>query len=678
MEIKYRPEIDGLRAIAVVAVILYHAQINIFGFQLFKGGFIGVDIFFVISGYLITSVILKQLLITGTFSFKYFYERRIRRILPALLLVMLVSLPFAWMYLMPSNFVDFSKSILYSLGFTSNFYFHYTGQDYASQSSLLKPFLHTWSLSVEEQYYIVFPIILFVTFKYFKKYILYILVVGLVVSLQLAEIFGKINPSSTFYFLHTRLWELMAGSILAYLENTLGRKSKSKNLNNVLTILGLYLIINSLLIFDDDMFHPSYVSLIPILGVCLVIWFSNKDVLITNILSTKILVGIGLISYSLYLWHYPVFAFSRITEYTQGNFLKYISLILIIFTFSIISYYLVERPARNKNIKFRLILTLILFFIFFLIFYNFNIIQKEGYKNRIPEILNKNLELKTTQLLKNQKGEICFDNRNMCQFNSNSNQKVYLIGDSHMGSLMFDLKKRITNKNFQFITSTYGQCLFVPGFNLIYLKTKKIDPNCNDDYFQKLKKILNNENDSIMIFGGRFQLYFSNSYFDNKEGGIEGGKWENKFNKVGNYDDYMSSFKNELLELSKKNKIILIYPIPETGWNIPSKLLNSLPKDVNLIKDYLVPKNYISSSYDVYINRTKKIFDLFETIEDENIFKIYPHELFCNTIIPKRCITHDSENVFYSDDDHVSVKGSEMINDLIMDQINKIKLLKLN
>ena len=167
MKITYRPEIDGLRAVAVGAVILYHAQITMMNLQPFKGGFIGVDIFFVISGYLITSIILKELLTTGSFSFKYFYERRIRRILPALIFVMLVSLPFAWTYLLPSNLMDFSKSILYSLGFSSNFYFHYSEQLYGSESGLLKPFLHTWSLSVEEQFYIIFPLFLLIIFRYF-------------------------------------------------------------------------------------------------------------------------------------------------------------------------------------------------------------------------------------------------------------------------------------------------------------------------------------------------------------------------------------------------------------------------------------------------------------------------------------------------------------------------------
>src|SRR6056300_1545896 len=195
MKLTYRPEIDGLRAIAVGAVILNHAPITILGNQPFKGGFIGVDIFFVISGYLITSIILKELVATGSFSFIYFYERRIRRILPALLFVMLASLPFAWMYLLPSSFVDFSKSLLYSLGFSSNFYFHYTGQEYGAESGLLKPFLHTWSLSVEEQYYILFPMVLFITFKYFRKFLLVILTICLIFSLLIAD-WGSKNYQS--------------------------------------------------------------------------------------------------------------------------------------------------------------------------------------------------------------------------------------------------------------------------------------------------------------------------------------------------------------------------------------------------------------------------------------------------------------------------------------------------
>ena len=236
MKIAYRPEIDGLRAIAVIAVILYHAQITILDNLPFKGGFIGVDIFFVISGYLITSIILKELLATGQFSFKNFYERRVRRILPALLFVIIVSLPFAYMYLIPSSLVDFSKSLLYSLSFGSNFYFHFSGQEYAAENSLLKPLLHTWSLSVEEQYYILFPIIIFYIFRYFKESILIFLIAGFTVSLVLSE-WGSRNYSSlNFYIISSRAWELLIGSILAYFESQSGSRSKNQKLYRILPV----------------------------------------------------------------------------------------------------------------------------------------------------------------------------------------------------------------------------------------------------------------------------------------------------------------------------------------------------------------------------------------------------------------------------------------------------------
>lgn len=218
MNLRYRPEIDGLRAIAVISVILYHAEITILGHRLFKGGFIGVDIFFVISGYLITYIILKELVITGKFKFQKFYERRIRRIIPALLVVMYLSLPLAYLYLLPNSFVDFSKSILSSLLFISNFYFHYSDQVYNAESSSLKPFLHTWSLSIEEQFYILFPVVLLITFNYFRKYLIHILIFGFVVSLGLADWGSRNHASFNFYILPTRAWELLAGSILAYFE----------------------------------------------------------------------------------------------------------------------------------------------------------------------------------------------------------------------------------------------------------------------------------------------------------------------------------------------------------------------------------------------------------------------------------------------------------------------------
>jgi peptidoglycan/LPS O-acetylase OafA/YrhL len=218
MKINYRPEIDGLRAVAVISVILYHAEINIFNNNFFKGGFIGVDIFFVISGYLITSIILKELFITNTFSLIEFYKRRVRRILPPLLTIMIISMPLGWIYLLPSSFLDFSKSILYSLGFVSNFYFHFTDQQYGAANGLLKPFLHTWSLSVEEQFYILFPIFLLILFTFLKRFIFIFFLILLLLSIGFFNWASEDHRSLNFYMLVSRGWELIAGSILAYIE----------------------------------------------------------------------------------------------------------------------------------------------------------------------------------------------------------------------------------------------------------------------------------------------------------------------------------------------------------------------------------------------------------------------------------------------------------------------------
>ena len=452
MKFAYRPEIDGLRAIAVVAVIFYHAQLTIFDQQPFKGGFIGVDIFFVISGYLITSIILKELVETGSISFKYFYERRIRRILPVLLLVMLVSLPFAWMYLLPYDFVDFSKSILYSLGFISNFYFHYSGQIYGATDGLFRPFLHTWSLSVEEQFYILFPIVLLITFKYFKKYLVHFLILGLIVSLGLAEWTSRNYPSTSFYFLHTRMWELLAGSILAYFEIKQGYRSKHKKLNLILPSIGLFFIILTIVFFKLHFPHPSLYSLPAILGVCFIIWFSNSNEIVTRLLSTKLFVQIGLISYSLYLWHYPIFAFASVNDFFQETTISKILLILITFFLSVFSYNYIERPFRNKKLSFKKNLIYLSILIITLFVFNMKIIQEKGFKTRFNYLkkINQNYNPDNIFLKQSRMRNI---QTNLNDFNTKE-FNVIIIGDSHGENLFLALnlnRNLFKNKKFYYI-----------------------------------------------------------------------------------------------------------------------------------------------------------------------------------------------------------------------------------
>jgi peptidoglycan/LPS O-acetylase OafA/YrhL len=675
MKLINRPEIDGLRAIAVGAVILYHAQITIFGHKPFNGGFIGVDIFFVISGYLITSIILKELVTTGSFSFKHFYERRIRRILPALLFIMLVSLPFAWMYFLPTSFVDFSKSILYSLGFSSNFYFHYSGQQYGAESGLLKPFLHTWSLSVEEQYYILFPIVLLVTFKYFRKYLIHTLIFGFIVSLGLAEWGSRNHPSFNFYVLPTRGWELLAGSILAYFEITKGHRCQNKTLNLIFPTLGLLLIGHSILFFNDKMFHPSFYTLSPIVGVCLIIWFSDKDELITKILSTKLFVGIGLISYSLYLWHYPIFAFAREINFFDGGIIQKLIFGLLIIL-SIFSYNLIEKPFRNKRNDFKKIIIIIFASFLFLISFNLITLYKDGLSNRFDNILASKLNEKTSHtLLKDLIGkDISSENITLT---SNSNKPhIFLVGDSHAETLSYEIWKNYKDYNINF--SLYPACQFILNVNRVDKKNLK-PHSCVSKLQQKRLKFINKTNNSIVILFGRLPLILNEDRFNNFEYGFYEGKMNDFLQnekdslktKLERQYNIRINYKKTIQELSKNNhNIVLVYPMPEVGVSVPKVLKNLIFKrNIELFND-----NLFTTSYEIYKNRTKSSFELLDSIQGNNIFRVYPHTLFCDTIIKNRCVTHDDKNIFYRDDDHPSLKGAEMINDLIMKEIKKIEL----
>ena len=426
MKIDYRPEIDGLRAIAVLLVILYHAEISFNNNILFQFGFIGVDIFFVISRYLITCLILKELKINKKFSFLNFYERRARRLLPALFFVMVFSLPLAWFYLLPNNFLDYSKSIIFSIFFIFNFYFHFTGLEYGAPDSLLKPFLHTWSLAVEEQFYIIFPILLIIIFKYFQKYLFKILIIIFFVSLFFAEYSARNNPSANFYFLHTRMWELIAGSFLAYFEIFKDNKKNNQYFNNFGSLFGLILIAIYFFLYNKDTLHPSLLTLIPVIGTCFIIQFCRQRNWLKLILSSKLFVGVGLISYSLYLWHYPIFAIARVKDSTPSEYDKF-EWIALTFILSLITYFLVEKFFKNRLAFSKRLLTSLSTLLVVLIFFNSYIISKEGFKYKLQITDNYSLDNEA------HKDEwINFVKEiGMPKFSKVNNKKVLIIGNSH-------------------------------------------------------------------------------------------------------------------------------------------------------------------------------------------------------------------------------------------------------
>ena len=500
MKLTYRPEIDGLRAIAVIFVIFYHAELYFLNQNFFKGGFIGVDIFFVISGYLITSLILKELVATNKFSFAHFYERRIRRIIPALFFVMLLSLPFAWLYLLPGDFIDYSKSILYSLGFSSNFYFHFSGLEYGTSDGLFKPFLHTWSLSVEEQYYIIFPIILIICFKYFRKHIYQILIFGLIISLIISDWGSKNYPSVTFYFLHSRMWELLAGSILAYIEIKKGRNVQNNLLSKTAPFFGLLFIIISVIYYNEKIPHPSYFTIIPIAGVCLIIWFSHERDFVTKILSSKLFVGTGLISYSLYLWHFPIFAFGRIKDNTPSQYDKFEWIILTIIL-SIFTYFLVEKFFKNRIAITKKILAFSLSLVFLAILIpNIYVIYKDGFKFKYQ--INENYTLDNKQ----HKDEwLNFSEKiGMPKFKDNKKINILIVGNSHGRDTfnVFHLNEDLF-KDYEFsIINVHVACFHH------FLSNETLPLYCRQNFSGKNKKLAKN------IFSNSDLIILSTQWID--------------------------------------------------------------------------------------------------------------------------------------------------------------------
>jgi len=337
---QYRAEIDGLRALAVIPVVLFHA-----GIAGFSGGFVGVDIFFVISGYLITSIILSEQQ-KERFTLVSFYERRARRILPALMLVVVLSTLAAWYLLLPTELVDYGKSLASVGVFASNILF-WTQSDYFAATSEFIPLLHTWSLAVEEQFYLIFPVFMIWTVATVKFRRLLILGVVAILSLMFCEWAWRNAPEANFFLAPSRIWELLAGVFCAfYLQQP---REHSNALNQVGSGVGFLMLVYSITVFDKSIPFPSVYALIPVLGTALIILFTNKDTLVGKLLSLPFIVGIGLISYSAYLWHQPLFVFARLNSLEELSISTLLGFSVLAFVMAYISWRYVEKPFRNRN-----------------------------------------------------------------------------------------------------------------------------------------------------------------------------------------------------------------------------------------------------------------------------------------------------------------------------------------
>ena len=345
--IPYRAEVDGLRAIAVVAVILFHAHI-----PPFTGGYVGVDIFFVISGYLITSIIAGHM-VDRRFSIVDFYGRRVRRILPAMFFYVAIAAALTiWLY-PPHLLKDFGQSVVANSIFASNIFF-YIETDYWNDFAETAPLLHTWSLAVEEQYYMIVPVLLMVTIRKSATVALCLMIVMLLASLLYSQFVVTRDGPFAFYMVFTRFWELAAGGCLA-LANQRGWFNKT---NDWLAAVGLALCVWAIFAYDSLTLFPGLTALAPVGGTVLLIAFAREEGFMARILRNRWFVGTGLISYSWYLSHHIIFAVARAEGIEMGMSLASAFLIAASFLLALFSYFLIERPARHATASLPLVFSL--------------------------------------------------------------------------------------------------------------------------------------------------------------------------------------------------------------------------------------------------------------------------------------------------------------------------------
>ena len=338
---QYRPDIDGLRAVAVSSVVLGHAHV-----PGFAGGYVGVDVFFVISGVLITRLIVDDL-DRGTFSFADFYERRVRRILPALIVMLAVTMAMGWFLLMPDEYRSLGRNTIAVLLFVSNFAF-WRDVGYFAPAASEMPLLHTWSLAVEEQFYLVFPVLLLVLARTWPKQRMLVIAGLAVASFTAAEVCLQVYPRAAFYVSPMRMWELLAGSLLALGGSTVTLSTLAAN---GMALLGIAGVLSPLFLYSDTTPFPALAALPPVLGaVAVMLAGATRNNAVSKLLSIGPVVYLGRISYSLYLWHFPLLAFAAYASTTRVPLVMALGIVCVAVAIASLSYHLVETPYRNRRL----------------------------------------------------------------------------------------------------------------------------------------------------------------------------------------------------------------------------------------------------------------------------------------------------------------------------------------
>lgn len=671
---KYRPDIDGLRAIAVLSVIGYH-----YFPSLINGGFIGVDVFFVISGYLISTIIFGSLK-NEAFSFSRFYSRRILRIFPALILVLSFCLVFGWFALLDDEYKQLGKHIAGGASFVSNFVL-WDESGYFDNAAETKPLLHLWSLGIEEQFYLAWPLLIWAAYK-LRLNFLSITVAVAAISFYLNIETAAIDPVADFYAPQTRFWELMLGSLLAWLTISKPRlfteksasHQQSKNaycidyFRSLVSLFAVAVVAYGFWTINKHDIYPAAWATIPVASAVLIIAVGPKAWINRSVLSNRILVWIGLISFPLYLWHWPLLSFARILESDVPSLEIRVGAIFISFALAWLTYRYVESPIRTTSYAAAkaIILTILMSVVGVAGYY---IYSHDGlaFRKAVQQVASQvqDLNFKTERMTGWRCNELNYE-KSRCSYTTES-PTVVVIGDSHAPRIYSGLTDYYNSKGKGVaIFGGGGGC--PPLLNVVVKDNKGKDRNCVQRTTESLIKIINDPTIKEVVFASRESLYTTSTEFDDPDGS-KYGRWaislaNEPSDARTNAEVYALALAQTFDALTTSGKqITYLYGVPELGFDIKSCIPTRPISLSNKVRDpCAVSKTSYEKRNQAFKEQIGQILaarpsihaiDLSEALCDENF-----------------CYGAKDGVLFYTDDNHLSHRGAAYIVNRLSNKFN--------
>lgn len=637
----YRPEIDGLRAIAVLSVLVFHSEKG-----WLPGGFLGVDIFLVISGFLIGRILLQQVL-TGDMSAPQFIQRRIKRLAPEFLVMLLLSSLVAFVLMPPYKLAQFGEFLLYAIMGASNMRFAF-GDTYFEIPPDSNPLLHTWSLGLEEQFYLAALLLTLWARKIsISRNQLRLGLAGLSVFSFLIAIATPVffSDQLNFYWLPSRAWEFGVGILVAEAKSTRFYLAGRQPSRVLASGVGLGTLIFSIAALGDSISGPSWLSLLPVGGVALVLW--NLDgASQLKILGTLPFRFIGSLSYGIYIWHYPIFTFGRMFSPFAPN-TTWLFLIPVVVMFAFLSNFLLGQRFRSQEFTFSKSLTLTSILLLVATFGTASVVtsgipaRASGLPQAEADTLPEGPHIVAT---------------------GKSGNRLILVGDSHMAALGPGIVNSLTSSDLTIASFTMGACPFIDGVELVHKVTFKVSRGCDIDLQRERIEWVNSFGPSTVVIDARWTAYLVNSegpqltetvslsYYLRAAG-------ESNRESRSSVEKILSRLQVTIDDLEEHgHRIVLVYPIPEPQFNVPDALL----------REYLMSGARWPLPKPVELD-AKEQRELAETATQTldrlvmDGYRFRPYDSLCALRITDKCSLHSDTEIYFYDTNHLSSSGANLI-----------------